>query len=90
MTSAIKHCIYQHRREADKSSRACSSPWGLPQAHEVLGASWPLPNSPWCLDLQMEEVLTRPGKKQPTIVRQVQVTDGAGVRDEILDDLGPR
>lgn len=90
MTSAIKCCIYQHSQEADKSSRPYSSPWGLLQAHEVLGASWPLPNCLWCLDLQMEEVLTGPGKKQPTIVRQVQVTDGAGIRDEILDDLGPR
>lgn len=33
--------------------------------------------------------LLQAGKKQPTIVRQVQVTDGAGVGDEILDDLGP-
>lgn len=38
----------------------------------------------------MEDIFSQAGKKQLTIVRQVQVTDGAGVRDEILDDLGPR
>ena len=37
----------------------------------------------------MEDIFSQLGTKQPTIVRQVQVADGAGVGDEILDDLGP-
>lgn len=42
------------------------------------------------MKVQEVEEISQAGKKQPTIVRQIQVTDGAGIRDEILDDLGPR
>lgn len=42
-----------------------------------------------CWDMTVQEIFSQAGEKQPTIVRQVQVTDGAGIRDEVLDDLGP-
>lgn len=33
----------------------------------MLGLSWPLPNSPWWLDLQVEEMLTRLGGKKSNL-----------------------
>lgn len=59
-------------------------PGGTPTlSYTPTDPSWPLGSN------LRQENLPWVQTGQPTVVRQIQVADGAGVGDEILDDLGP-